>query len=219
MQLVILAAGKGTRMRERTLSTPKPLLIKDNKTLLEHKLDALPSQITEVIIVVGYLGDMIRETITDQYNSIPITYITQHEQKGTAHALWLCKDILNGQFAVLMGDDIYDHFDLSALCDVAPDEWSALLQHSSTKTSCTKCIVENGLFTAILQDSDGVIPYNYVYTGACVLDTSLFEHEMVAISDTEYGLPHTFIRCAPSQKIKAVFATNWKQVTSPEDLE
>ena len=49
---VILAAGKGTRMGELSITTPKPMLKVLNKTLIEHKLDMMPDQIDEVIIVV-----------------------------------------------------------------------------------------------------------------------------------------------------------------------
>ena len=60
MQVVILAAGRGTRMGDLTSDTPKPLLKVKDKTLLEYKLDVLPDSISEVIFVIGYKQEQIR---------------------------------------------------------------------------------------------------------------------------------------------------------------
>lgn len=72
MKIVILAAGKGARMNDLTNMTPKPLLKYEGKNLLEHKLDALPENITEIIFVIGYLGDQIKEYFKDSYKGTPI---------------------------------------------------------------------------------------------------------------------------------------------------
>ena len=53
MQAVILAAGKGTRMRELTASTPKPMLCLLGRPMLAWKIEMLPEAIDEVILVVG----------------------------------------------------------------------------------------------------------------------------------------------------------------------
>jgi L-glutamine-phosphate cytidylyltransferase len=55
MQAVILAAGRGTRLKPFTDKTPKTLLKVKDKTILEQSLDKLPREINEVIIVIGYL--------------------------------------------------------------------------------------------------------------------------------------------------------------------
>ena len=64
MKAVILAAGKGTRMGDLSLETPKPMLKVLGKTLLEHKLDSLPDVIDEVVITVGYLKDRIVDVLS-----------------------------------------------------------------------------------------------------------------------------------------------------------
>ena len=75
MQVVILAAGRGTRMGGLTERVPKSLLEVAGKTLLEHKFDILPDDVDEIIIVVGYLGDKIREWYGDGYHSKRIQYL------------------------------------------------------------------------------------------------------------------------------------------------
>ncbi len=65
MQAVILAAGEGKRMRPLTLTTPKPLLHVADKQLLEHIIGALPDEIGEILLVIGYRGDLIQQHFGD----------------------------------------------------------------------------------------------------------------------------------------------------------
>ena len=61
MQAVILAAGLGTRMGKLTKNTPKPMLKLDGKNLLEWKIERLPKEVDEVILVVGYKSEVIKK--------------------------------------------------------------------------------------------------------------------------------------------------------------
>ena len=84
---VILAAGKGSRLKSEQADIPKALRKVGDKTLIEHVLDGIsfvkPEDIT---IVIGVLGEKIKEYLGDKYN-----YVWQKEQKGTAHAM-LCAE-------------------------------------------------------------------------------------------------------------------------------
>ena len=113
MQCVILAAGKGTRLRPLTENTPKPLVEVAGKPLLDHIIEALPTAVDELIIVTGYLGDKIKAYYGTEYLGRKITYVHQEEQKGTAPALWLCKDLLKGRFLFMFADDIHGANDIA----------------------------------------------------------------------------------------------------------
>ena len=66
MRAMILAAGRGERLRPLTDTTPKPLLDIDGKLLIEHHLDRLASTgFREVVINLSHLGDQIRDTLGD----------------------------------------------------------------------------------------------------------------------------------------------------------
>ena len=77
MKAVILAAGEGVRMRPLTLRTPKPLLQVAGRPLLEHIIYALPKDINELIVVIGYLGDQIKNFLGNEYHGLKIQYIWQ----------------------------------------------------------------------------------------------------------------------------------------------
>lgn len=118
MKAVILAAGKSTRTHPLTLTRPKPLLPIANKPILAHQLDSLAGLVTEAILVVGFMKDMILERMGTAYGDIALQYVPQEEQMGTGHALLQCAGKLDGPFLVLNGDDLFDPGDLKALSEI-----------------------------------------------------------------------------------------------------
>ncbi len=103
---VILAGGKGTRMRPFTYEMPKPLIPVQGKPLVQHTLDLLVEyNIREVIFSIGYLGDKIREYFGNGNNfGIKIRYVEEEESLGTAGPLNLMKDQLTESFIMFNGD-------------------------------------------------------------------------------------------------------------------
>jgi NDP-sugar pyrophosphorylase family protein len=219
MKIVILAAGKGNRMGELTKDTPKPLLKYKGETLLEHKLKNLPANTDEIILVINYFGDKIRKTLGDSYNGIPIKYVEQKEMLGTAHALAQCRDLLTGRFIVLMADDLYAKKDLERLAEIPNSDWGVLTFPDKPGVKAGKIVKSSdGLFVEIYEDFGGTSPYNLIYTGACILDSQVFEKDMIKIANGEYGLPQTFSQFAKEKKIRVLETYDWIRITKPEDL-
>ena len=91
-------AGLGTRLRPHTWSKPKPLVPVAGKTVLGHFLDpvvALPD-LDELVLIVGYLGDQIREYMREHYPDLSVRYVVQEELSGQSHAIWLAREGLEG---------------------------------------------------------------------------------------------------------------------------
>lgn len=108
LPLVVLAAGKGTRLLPLTATTPKPLLKIQGKSILEHTLSNLSEYISELILVTGYLPDSFIALFGSEWNGIPVIIVNQEEQKGTGHALYSAKSSINGDwFYCIYGDDLY----------------------------------------------------------------------------------------------------------------
>lgn len=121
MQTVILAAGEGTRMRPLTEAVPKPMLPVADRPLCAHTADAaVEAGVSELIFVVGYEADAVREYFDDEYRGVPVSFAVQREQRGTADAVWAARDRLDGPFAVLNGDNIYDPESVADLFEAAP---------------------------------------------------------------------------------------------------
>ncbi|MBW6461514.1 MAG: NTP transferase domain-containing protein [DPANN group archaeon] len=112
MQALILAAGKGTRIMPFTCTRPKPMISVANKSILEHNLIQLLGLVDEVIIVVGYRSDIIKNHFGDSFKGVRIRYISQKDQLGTGHAVLQAETMIKGKFIILYGDDLYHRDDI-----------------------------------------------------------------------------------------------------------
>ncbi|MBI4054305.1 MAG: nucleotidyltransferase family protein [Candidatus Doudnabacteria bacterium] len=223
MQAVILAAGLGTRMGNLTSNRPKPLLTIENKSLLEHNFHALPNEINEVVLVVGYLGDQIKELIGTSYNGRKVIHIEQKELLGTGHALDLCKDVLRGRFLVLMGDDLYAKKDLVAMIK-HPLSLLVLEVKGGELDMGTPGVVkldESGRVFDIVE-GERLQKGSLVNCAAYVLDERYFDLPMVRAENktSEFGLPQTMLQMLKNgTRFDLVRASWWHKVTSPQDLQ
>ncbi|PIR82301.1 hypothetical protein COU20_02985 [Candidatus Kaiserbacteria bacterium CG10_big_fil_rev_8_21_14_0_10_59_10] len=220
MQCVILAAGKGSRMRGLNGDVPKPLLSVGGKTLLQQKLDILPDDVDEVIIVVGYLGQKIREALGDSYRGKRLQYVEQDVLDGTAGALWRAKGMLKGSFFVMMGDDIYAPEDLEAC---RAHEWAHLVSRVENTDGVGKVLLnESGAIEDIVESGGHEGGAGIAGTNMFFLDTRIFDFPLVrkAPNSDEYGLPQTIIAASKHSGIplRPVTATFWSAVNTPEDL-
>ncbi|MFC7203572.1 UTP--glucose-1-phosphate uridylyltransferase AglF [Haloferax namakaokahaiae] len=109
MQAVVLAAGKGTRLRPLTEDKPKGMVEVDGKPILTHCFDQLVELgADKLVVVVGYKKEVIISHYDDEYRGVPITYEHQREQKGLAHALLTVEDHIDEDFMLMLGDNIFN---------------------------------------------------------------------------------------------------------------
>jgi len=105
---VILAGGKGTRLRPLTYKTPKALIDIHGRTMTEHLFDLLKKySIRDVILSVGYLKEKIKEYFNDGSKfGVNVSYVDEDEPLGTAGPLQLAKKQLNESFICSNGDEL-----------------------------------------------------------------------------------------------------------------
>ena len=124
---VILAAGMAKRLRPLTDTKPKCLLKVGDRTLLERTIDAMAATgITELVVVTGYRGEMIREWINTHRQTLKWTFIdnADYEHNNNIYSLWLAGQVVRGQEFLLMDSDIL--CDPQAVAEVARQEEPAL---------------------------------------------------------------------------------------------
>jgi glucose-1-phosphate thymidylyltransferase len=107
MKAVIPVAGIGKRLRPHTFTIPKALLNVAGKPILGHIVDSLIDMgVREIIPIIGYKGDLIREYLDGAYD-MPISYVVQEEQKGIAHAVSLTREFADdSELIIILGDTI-----------------------------------------------------------------------------------------------------------------
>ncbi|WP_121743061.1 bifunctional sugar-1-phosphate nucleotidylyltransferase/acetyltransferase [Natronorubrum halophilum] len=121
MKAVVLAAGQGTRIRPLSDSVPKPMLPVADRPLVAHTIDAaIDAGADEIVLVVGYEAETVGEYFGSEYRGVPVSYAVQTEQAGTADAVNTARDHIEGPFAVLNGDNLYDPAAVARLFDQCP---------------------------------------------------------------------------------------------------
>jgi D-glycero-D-manno-heptose 1,7-bisphosphate phosphatase len=114
LKTVIMAGGRGTRIAEIAGHIPKPMISLWGKPVLEYQIDCLKRcGLTDIIIVTGHLGSIIRDYFGDGGNfGCRIDYFHEEEPLGTAGALFHILPALSEDFLLLNGDTVFD-FDFS----------------------------------------------------------------------------------------------------------
>ncbi len=114
MQAIILAGGRGTRLRPLTNKLPKPLVPIIDKPIIEHIIELLKRHgLTDIGITLGYLADKIVSHLGDGSRyGVRISYFFEHEPLGTAGSVKQAVSLLEDDFLVISGDS-YTNIDLS----------------------------------------------------------------------------------------------------------
>lgn len=124
LKIIIPMAGFGTRLRPHTWSKPKPLVSAAGKAVLGHVLDIITKagdpRNTELIFIIGYLGDQVRPYMEQHYPEIKAYYYVQQEMKGQSHAIAMAREHMHGPTLVIFVDTIVDA-DLTFLADEEAD--------------------------------------------------------------------------------------------------
>lgn len=128
MKAVVMAGGKGTRLRPLTCDTPKPLVPMCGKPVLEYIFDLLiRNAVEEVCVTLGYLGNRIEEQYPDgKYKSLRVTFSKEDTPLGTAGSVRKAASDWDEPFFVVSGD---------AMCDFELDKM--MLYHKASNAEIT----------------------------------------------------------------------------------
>src|SRR5213080_1433297 len=126
---VILAAGRGTRMRELTNDVPKPMIGVRGAPVLQHIVQGLrDAGVRKFLIIVGYHAEAVRNFFGDgRSHNAAIEYATQTVQDGTGRVVNLARDFTGGSpFALSYGDILIGQENYKRVVDL-PDDVEAVI--------------------------------------------------------------------------------------------
>ena len=176
---VIMAGGKGTRAASIASNIPKPMIPVCGKPIIEHQIECLKkNNITDIILVIGYLGQTIRDYFGNGSNfGCTISYFTETEPLGTAGALY--KLTLPDTFILLNGDVIFD-IDFSRMLEFHKEKkaLATLAVHPNSHPYDSALIISNSNMqvTAWLNKEEERIYYkNQVNAGIHVLSSDFIK--------------------------------------------
>ena len=113
----ILAGGEGARLKPLTEAIPKAMIPVGYKPLLEYNLELISnSGITDVVLLIGKLGDRIMKHFGQNWNGLDISYVSESTMLDTAGAIHNAKNLVSGTFLV-MNSDILTDINLSHIID------------------------------------------------------------------------------------------------------
>jgi bifunctional UDP-N-acetylglucosamine pyrophosphorylase/glucosamine-1-phosphate N-acetyltransferase len=185
MKAIILASGSGIRFLPLSEKKPKPLFKIMGKTILEHNLDALDGVTSEVIIVIGYLGEKIREELGEEYKGIKITYIEDKEIAGTGRTAQIACSLIDDEKVIIMnGDDIYKKEDIKELIKSFP---SMLVKKVENPRSFGVIVCENDKVVDIEEKPENP-KTNLANIGVYYLPKSLFNESIEKSARGEYEI-------------------------------
>ena len=156
LSVVILAAGKGTRMRS---SLPKVLHPVAEKPMVGHVIDAAKQVNAEnIYLVYGFGGDVLKATLTNDNNGDELTFVEQAEQLGTGHAVDMASPFLKDDedVLVLYGDvPLTKVSTLENLIAAKPENGMALLTVKlANPTGYGRIVRENSTVVGIIEQKD-----------------------------------------------------------------
>ena len=222
MQCVILAAGSGSRMGDLTENTPKQLVHLAGKPLLDHLIEALPSAVTEIIMVTNYLEEQLHEYYGSAVRGVPVKYVHQpipegeKKPKGTADALLRCQEYITGRFMFMFADDVHGKKDLQRAVEYERSMLTLPVEDPSSFGVVQKH--SDDTLADIVEKPQENPPSNLASTGVFVLDKHIFEYEPQSREDGE--LCHTSMvrQYAKKYPIKVLKQRLWLPVNSQEQL-
>jgi NDP-sugar pyrophosphorylase family protein len=216
MQAVILAAGTGTRLRPLTLERPKPLVLVAGRPILEYIIDALPKEVDEIILVVGYKREMIMQHFGTAYKGRTIKYVHQWMPAGTAHGLSMAEPFLrDDRFIFMFADDIHG----KGAFEEALQYPLAILaaRHEDPSRFGVIELNADGTLASIVEKPE-VPPTNLISTGAMVLDKRIFNYKAPMHVSGEYYLTDPLSAFAKDYPIQVIEQKLWIPIGYPEDI-
>ena len=216
MKAVVLTAGEGTRIRPLSADLPKPMLPVADRPLVAHTVDAaIEAGAEEVVLVVGYEADVVREYFGETYRDVPISYAVQEEQAGTAHAVNAASDRLDGPFAVLNGDNLYDP---EAIADLFAEAPAICAVEVDDPRNYGVLSTEDDAVTGIVEKPDDP-PTNLANAGAYAFPAEAREWLEVPPSERgEHEITDVVAKLIDQYTVTPVTVSRWMDVGRPWEL-
>ena len=225
---VLLAAGKGTRMRELTNDLPKPMIAVRGKPILQHIVEGLAAAgVTHILIVVGYRAEVVRAFFGDGSKfGVSIEYTTQEVQDGTGRVVALAESFAGSDpFVLSYGDILITPENYQTLVELGDAEALVSVKHNPGEVAKGGAVFVNERFemTDLREKPAPGEPTSPWYNaGVYTFRASIFTHiaQLPKSPRGEYELTDAIRTLAQSGCVVRVFELTgeWADVRDPEVL-
>jgi NDP-sugar pyrophosphorylase family protein len=204
MDCIILAAGKGTRLRPHTRAVPKPMLPVQGRPILDWIIGALPP-VDRLIVVVNYLAEQIDDYLARQTHVANWQTVRQTEPRGTGDALMSCRGkTVSDRVMVLNGDDLIGRADLAALA-AKP---AGILTHTVDEP--------DGTLDRLVEKPQGLTPPQLANIGGYVFPSRVFDLTLPLSPRGEYEITDAISMIAATEPFHVITAKYWLPIGNIE---
>lgn len=224
MDVVIPAAGRGTRLRPLTAEQPKPLVTVGDRALIDHVLTAVaPTDPQRVIIVLGHRGEQLRHRLGTTYAGLPVEYVTQPAPRGLADALLQAAPRVEDTVLVVNADNVYTD-SLDYLTRAHETIGTVLVETVGAARARSTGVVttdEKGCIEAMVEKPASP-PSQTVSAGAAVFEPAIFAacREIDRAETGEYELANAITHLATTDCVRTVSLRGDRvNVNTPADVE
>ena len=230
MQAIILAAGRGKRLCPWTESRPKCLIDFGDKTLLEHNISILSKYgIKRILLVIGYLGEMIREKIGSAFTNVRIEYISNsvYKEGGSGHSLWLARGMVEDENIIMDSDILFDGRILEKLLNSDYKNCMVVDEELVDTGEEVKVLAESGFikdlgkeirnYSNCIGEMIGITRLSKKGWEFLVEELERFSHRGIIMAEYENAIGNMVKRC-PMHYIYTD-GLPWIEIDFPEDLD
>jgi len=218
MDAIILAAGKGTRLRPFTETIPKPLLDVQGRPILDWIIGALPP-VDRLVVVVNYLAEQIEAYLAKQTHVRNWTTVRQTEPRGTGDALMSCKTaVRSDRVTVLNGDDLIGRADLARLAQVP----MGILAHPVQDPSSFGILFRkgpDGPLEKVVEKPRGLPAPQLANIGAYLFPRSVFDLTLPLSPRGEYEITDAVTQLAGAGRFEVAEANYWLPIGTVEQWQ
>ncbi len=224
---VILAAGRGTRMRELTNDLPKPMIPVRGTPILESIVRGLAQNgVQRLLLIVGYRKEVVMDHFTDGSKfGVGIEYAVQEVQNGTGKVVELGRDFTGAApFVLSYGDILVPAEAYAPLVTLDGDDGRITVKRNEEVRKGGAVFVENGFVTDLIEKPRDDQPSSPYYNAGIYTFTPLiydYTANLELSPRGEYELTDALRQMAlDGRKLRAIEITgNWADVRDPEVLE
>lgn len=224
MKGVVLAAGKGERLRPLTDDRPKVMLKVANRPIIEYVLENLDPFVDEFVVVVRYEKEKLIRGLGDEFNGKPITYVDQLPGEGTAKAIESARELIDGEEFMVANGDIYFEMEgvkeLLAAFRREKADAALLVKEFDDLGHFGKVEVQGNLVSAV-REKPGNVP-GYANLGLYIFKPDVFEFlQKTEISERgEYEITDTInLMIRKGKRVAyAIYSGYWNDVGRPWNL-
>lgn len=201
-----------------TLHTPKPLLRIHGKAIIEYIVEALPPDVSEIIVAVRYLGDQIKEFLHTTYPRRKFIFV-EGSDKGSAESFLAAKPFVGAheRFFVVNGDDLPTRAEFDACL---AHERALLVCESEEPENCGAIVLNADGTLASIKEKSSHPPSHFVVGGILLLTPEIFQYQpRVHEGRSEFFLTSLVEQFAQDYPVAVAYTGACRQFSSPDDLE